>query len=1160
MRSNSQLTPHRSNYRPICLAVLAALAADIGHANDNASNYDHAAGNWVSGTHRGDIYSAFWTLESNPASGHAGHFIGNSTSGSGDINVDGKSFGMYANPPGNPDPWAGAVKRFAKPVWTTGDEVSFQIAVNHRNGNKGFNLRSTSGNNVWLFSVREDAYFVNADQTIITGYHAETIFTFTFVQRERHLDWTIVRSGGLAQEAHGSSPIPSGTIADIRFFTVGTSGGSANNLYFNNFTFIPAVRGDAPLTIGERRYPGFETSYMLRFSDPLANQVSFVHSGNWPEVFPMMENDGTWELDIRDVDPAPGWYSFKFVLDGDLEPGSNRRMFVDGAGRIAKPPAVYLTWTNDPATTMVVHWHTYDPDHTELRYRLRGSSDAWQTVTAFDTRMFGLTERLVQLAGITGLMPFTEYEFTVDGYEETYAFRTMPSHLDQPLRTMFTGDILFGSVANAMAVTAGALDPSFLMIGGDLSYSDSRVDQISLEYEYFENFHTRFRSPDGRLIPIVVAIGNHEMRRAYVSGYPYIQDTDAWRDREAIYFFRPYAFPGQPGYNVLDFGDYLSLLALDTDHANPIEGAQTDWLADRLDERRQVRHLLPVYHVPAYPSHRSLDDARNTKIRELWVPLFESAGVHMAFEHHDHTFKRTAPLLNGQIDADGIVFLGDGAWGVATRLPRHAETDPHLQVAQEVHHVFLVTLTDTGRLVQAVDVHGVIFDEMYQAGGDGIPPAPDHVQVDRATSVSVDLSWSAAPRATAYVVERDGAAVGTTDTTRWRDADRPPETSAQYTVRALNRSGESAPSSPVLAVTTAPPAIPAPPIAVAANAIGSTAVQVQWPAPSVAYTYTVVRDGVDIATEVEALTFTDHGLEADTSYTYHVRAVNVSGASSLSPAASVTTGALVSPFTLDGAPDSPGYLLASPGMRIYAALRGTDLYVATWTPAGGDSDHFIFVTDELLPAATRRMVWNKKGFIALPEGKPYLGAESTSSDFVGWFDAPGTAQAFRSPVAGEKIEGVIDVVEAFGRWPESIYLSAAAYGTASFNSLRAQVPLGNGDEHIHPHEFLALPMDAIRDSLGIGVFDRLDPGRSFGLSAAELPEGEGFTIRWRAVPGRQYHVWRATDLQADMPWTRLTAGPLTAASGVDEMVYKDDDSDDVPTAFYYVEVLDAVAP
>jgi len=87
----------------------------------------------------------------------------------------------------------------------------------------------------------------------------------------------------------------------------------------------------------------------------------------------------------------------------------------------------------------------------------------------------------------------------------------------------------------------------------------------------------------------------------------------------APHFYQLFAFPGHPGYNVLDIGDYLSLIILDSDHSHPIEGGQTEWLENVLLERAGgKRHLMPVYHVPAWPSHRPFDGRVSVRVRENW--------------------------------------------------------------------------------------------------------------------------------------------------------------------------------------------------------------------------------------------------------------------------------------------------------------------------------------------------------------------------------------------------------------------------------------------------------------------------------------------------------------------------------------------------------------
>ena len=141
----------------------------------------------------------------------------------------------------------------------------------------------------------------------------------------------------------------------------------------------------------------------------------------------------------------------------------------------------------------------------------------------------------------------------------------------------------------------------------------------------------------------------------------------------------------------LDFGDYLSLIFLDTDHTSPIEGAQTDWLAQDAQRARGVsRRSLPSTTCrPIRRSGRSTmhdgEEGTGAGNRKHWVPLFERYNVDAVFEHHDHTFKRTHPLLDGRVNENGIVYLGDGSWGQLRR-PKTPEQRPYLAVTDQAYH------------------------------------------------------------------------------------------------------------------------------------------------------------------------------------------------------------------------------------------------------------------------------------------------------------------------------------------------------------------------------------------------------------------------------------------------------------------------------------------
>ena len=94
--------------------------------------------------------------------------------------------------------------------------------------------------------------------------------------------------------------------------------------------------------------------------------------------------------------------------------------------------------------------------------------------------------------------------------------------------------------------------------------------------------------------------------------------------------------------------------------------------------------------------------------RKHWVPLFERYNVDAVFEHHDHTFKRTHPLLDGRANDNGIVYLGDGSWG-QLRPPKSPEERPYLAVTHKAYHSsvhriegrerFHMALSDVGQVV-----------------------------------------------------------------------------------------------------------------------------------------------------------------------------------------------------------------------------------------------------------------------------------------------------------------------------------------------------------------------------------------------------------------------------------------------------------------------------
>lgn len=399
----------------------------------------------------------------------------------------------------------------------------------------------------------------------------------------------------------------------------------------------------------------------------------------------------------------------------------------DSQSEAFDPTALFLTWQYDPSTSMTLDWHTlpHHGDHhvtSVLQFREEGAEE-WREVNGA-YQQFPHSRRHIHRVTLRNLEPGTTYRFRFGLDSESYLFETMPEDLSEPLQFATGGDTGTGEDFKRMNRAVMEYDINFVKWGGDLSYANGDPARIQRWYDWFDDIKETLITEDGKVIPIVITIGNHELfgvRRPLRGSYPhdemteeqahsYMDEHNLW-DGKPTYFFRLFAFPGRPSYNVLDFGDYMSIFALDSNHYSDVAGGQTGWLERKLADRQDRTHVFPTYHVPAYPSHRSYGGSTNTAIRENWVPLFEEYGVQIAFENHDHTYKRTHPIRGGEVvdDGEGIVYIGDGAWVAG---PRSGESKNQWYInefASENNGIIVTLHEDRSEFVMIND-QGVVID------------------------------------------------------------------------------------------------------------------------------------------------------------------------------------------------------------------------------------------------------------------------------------------------------------------------------------------------------------------------------------------------------------------------------------------------------------------
>lgn len=376
----------------------------------------------------------------------------------------------------------------------------------------------------------------------------------------------------------------------------------------------------------------------------------------------------------------------------------------------AEPLAVYLTWKKDPSHSMVVQWITGSEEEDAVLSFCKREGGAWEKREAQEKV---LKEDLISLhrVELEGLEAGTDYLFRLGEGQKEYLFRTVPEELKEPLKFAISGDALYNGVLfRKMNEEMARHDPDFVIVGGDIAYTINnwkayfKADtwEIQRWVRFFTEWERDFKGKEGRLIPIVPIVGNHDVKGGQNPLH------------EQVLFYEFFSFPTDGVvYRALDCGNYLSLILLDTGHISPIGGRQAEWLSSTLAQRERVPLKMVGYHIGAFPSSYDYAGKTPTKIRQAWVPLFEKYKVQVAFEHHNHCYKRTKPIKKTQVDAEGIIYLGDGSWGVPPRTPKKIKATWYLAEAKAVNAYFLVTINPSLKAeIQPLSNTGEAVDEI----------------------------------------------------------------------------------------------------------------------------------------------------------------------------------------------------------------------------------------------------------------------------------------------------------------------------------------------------------------------------------------------------------------------------------------------------------------
>jgi carboxypeptidase T len=217
------------------------------------------------------------------------------------------------------------------------------------------------------------------------------------------------------------------------------------------------------------------------------------------------------------------------------------------------------------------------------------------------------------------------------------------------------------------------------------------------------------------------------------------------------------------------------------------------------------------------------------------------------------------------------------------------------------------------------------------------PAAPSNLTASAVSNSQTNLSWADnSSDESNFKIERctgescsDFAqiAIVSANLTAYSDSGLLGSTSYSYRVRASNSSGDSGYSNTASTTTQPDPTPPIAPSDLTAEAVSSSQINLTWTDNSSDETgFKIARcsgagcsNFVQITTVgADAISFSDTGLTASTSYTYQIRAYNAAGDSGYSNPASATTQPNATP------PAAPSNLTARAASKSQINLRWTD--------------------------------------------------------------------------------------------------------------------------------------------------------------------------------------------------------------------------------------------
>ena len=400
---------------------------------------------------------------------------------------------------------------------------------------------------------------------------------------------------------------------------------------------------------------------------------------------------------------------------------------------------LYLTWQKENTSnniTINIHTTNYI-DELDLFYD-EVSKELSHKPYRFHKHTKGshfFKDRYIYHVELANLTPGKIYYFIVgnqkDGFINEQKFKTIPLSYDF-LRFVEGGDWELPSEAEKLCKIAAKYNPDAILLGGDYPDEVLSIDDYQKWDKWLDSYSKNMKTTDGLIIPLILGIGNHDV----VGGF---NQTP----KNAPFFFNyfPQSEKKNESFFLKFFGNDIVLFVLDSGHCYDYYGKQYDWLKSKLKSYNHKLIKLALYHVPIFPSVRFANENWSYRLiyplaklshknidfsmlvcpqsfygKKYWLPLFDKYKLTAAFEHHDHTLKRTKPIRFGMIHPEGTIYLGDGCFSPKIQCtPIQAYLSSYFaKCLGHLQFFWLIDITKENIIYRAISKNNQIIDEYTQ--------------------------------------------------------------------------------------------------------------------------------------------------------------------------------------------------------------------------------------------------------------------------------------------------------------------------------------------------------------------------------------------------------------------------------------------------------------